>query len=77
MNEDTKEIVNALSALKTSIDEYRIMSGRMSALEGRMHDIETDLIKYRNFIDKTSGIFTRAGFYGDAAVFWLKSKFKR
>lgn len=77
MNDDTKEIVKAISALKESIDEYRVMSDRMTAIEDRMHDIENEFIKYRNFIEKTSGIFTRAGFYGDAAILWLKSKFKK
>lgn len=77
MTEDTKEIVDAITGVKCSIDEYRVMADRISALEGRIHGIDTDLIKYRNFVDKTSGIFTRAGFYCDAAVLWIKAKFKK
>jgi len=77
MNEDTKEIVNALSTLKESIDGYKIMANRVGALEDRIHDMESELIKYRNFIEKTTGFFTRVGFYGDAAIIWLKMKFKK
>lgn len=69
------EIVQALEALRGSIEEYRIMADRITALETRMHDLDIDLIKYRKFIDESSGFLTRLGFYADAAVLWLKKKF--
>jgi len=77
MNEEAKGIINAIEGLKGSVDGCQILTKRVEELEDRMHDTETELIKYRNFIEKTNGFFTRAGFYGDAAVMWLRSKFKK
>lgn len=77
MNDGTKGIINAIESLKGSIDSYQTLAKRVNELEDRMHDMETELIKYRNFIEKTDGFFTRAGFYGDAAIMWLRAKFKK
>jgi len=76
MTEDAEKIVEAINNLKGSVDGYKDLQKRIESIEDRMHDTETKMIQYNCFVDKTSGFFTRVGFYGDAAVIWLRMKFK-
>lgn len=43
-------------------------------VEGEIQGLLKDINEYKMFISKTSGFFTRIGFYLDGIVFYLKTR---
>ena len=77
MSEDGDKVVDSINALAKAINGYQAQNQRIEGLEDRIHDLETKMDVYENFVSKTSGIFTRVGFYGDAFIIYLRTLWKK
>ena len=77
MTNGIQKLIEAVNGLKESVNKYQSLAVQIESLEDRICKLEEEAKKYRSFVDKTSGFFTRIGFYGDAAVLWLRTKFKK
>ena len=79
MNDYGQKTVELMQSIKEGIEKNNSEAERFNifekSVEGRLLELETSVRKYESFIDKTSGFFTRIGFYLDGVVMYFKVRF--
>lgn len=79
MEEGEKQLLEKIAEIGTLLATNNSLVTRFDnfekATEDKIERMEKDLNEYRMFISKTSGFFTRVGFYLDGIVLYLKTKF--
>jgi len=74
---DDDKVIEALGGLTKAIQSDNSVSLRLNGIDARILELEKKAEAYSVFISKTSGFFTRMGFYLDGTILCLKGFFKK
>lgn len=74
-------LIEVLNNFKKEIQDDKVIIARIDELDqrydARFKEVEKRMDEYAIFISKTSGLFTRIGFYLDAFVIYLRGLLKK
>ena len=78
--DETEKILIEISSVKEEFKDHTSITKRLDNMEiefdQRIGKLEADMKTYNMFVSKSSGFFTRLGFYGDVGIIWLRGLWK-